>query len=118
MIQPKTHRPERMNSFIQIELNTIIKEYIEDLPGILTISRVETSKDLKYAKVWVSIVGGEDQKFLDALRNNIYHIQGELNHALSTKVLPRLSFVLDTSPRYAEHIDELLKKIHEEDQKN
>lgn len=114
-MQQKHFRSEKMSSLIQEELNGIIKEYIENLPGLLTISRVETSADLKWAKVWVSIIGGTDEAFLKALHDNIYDIQGALNKTLSTKIMPRLSFHLDTSPRYAEHIDDLIKKVHEEE---
>jgi ribosome-binding factor A len=112
----KSHRPEKMGALIQKELNVIIRNYLDTLAGIVTISKVELSKDLKWGKIWISIMGGDDQKILNELKANIYDIQGELNHVLASKVLPRISFHLDTSPRYAEHIDELIKKIHEEEE--
>jgi ribosome-binding factor A len=105
-----------MGALIQKELNVIIRNYLDTLSGIVTISKVELSKDLKWGKIWISIMGGDDQKILNELKANIYDIQGELNHVLASKVLPRISFHLDTSPRYAEHIDELIKKIHEEEE--
>ena len=46
-------------------------------------------------------------KFLAA---NIYDLQGEVNKHFHTKIIPRISFHLDTSPRYAQHIDEVIRK--------
>lgn len=83
--------------------------------GLITVSRVETSGDARWAKVWISIVGGDDDRILADIKKNIYDIQGELNRQLAMKMTPRLQFFLDTSPRYAQHINELINKIHEEE---
>ena len=42
------------------------------------------------------------------------NVKGAMNKHFATKIIPRLQFFLDTSPRYVEHIDELIRKIHEE----
>ena len=62
------------------------------------------------------MVGGKEEKIYNVLNRNIDDIQGELNDNLDTKMLPRISFHLDTAPRYAQHIDELIKHVHEEDE--
>jgi len=114
--EPKNpNRIPKVNSFIQVELGPILHEFTEDLPGIITISKVEASRDLRWAKVWISILEGNDDKTLAHINKNLYHIQGELNKKFTTKIIPRLQFFLDTSPRYVQHIDELIKKIHEEE---
>ncbi|HAG27342.1 TPA: hypothetical protein DCG61_00970, partial [Patescibacteria group bacterium] len=84
--------------------------------GITTVSRVEVSKDTKWAKVWISIVGGDDDAILKVIEKNMYDIQGELNRAVDLKLVPRLQFYLDTSPRYAQHINELIDQIRKEDE--
>ena len=53
---------------------------------------------------------------MEIIKKNIYDIQGELNRKIDLKLIPRLQFFLDTSPRYAQHINELIKKVHEEDE--
>ncbi|MDE2312002.1 MAG: 30S ribosome-binding factor RbfA [Patescibacteria group bacterium] len=111
-----TNRIAKVNSLIRHELGVILLEFLQGQKGITTITKVETSKDMKWAKVWISILGGDDDKILKFLELNIYDIQGELNQHFHTKIIPRISFHLDTSPRYAQHIDELIKKIHEEEQ--
>jgi ribosome-binding factor A len=116
MPQPKsTNRIEKLNSLIQRLVGTSLPEFLEGQNGLVTVSRVETSGDSRWAKVWISIVGGDDDKILAAIQKNIYDIQGELNRNMGMKMTPRLQFFLDTSPRYVQHIDELIKKIHEEE---
>lgn len=116
MNKPKkdTNRIARVNSLIEHKLGPILHEELAGGPGIVTISKVETSKDMKWTKVWISIFGGDDNGILKHINSRIYQIQGAMNKHFSTKIIPRLQFFLDTSPRYVEHIDELIKKIHEE----
>lgn len=117
MAQPKNpNRIEKLNSLIQRLVGTSLPEFLDGQNGLVTVSRVETSGDSRWAKIWVSIVGGDDDKILATIQKNIYDIQGELNRQMGMKMTPRLQFFLDTSPRYVQHIDELINKIHEEDE--
>jgi ribosome-binding factor A len=116
MAQPKnTNRIEKMNSLIQRLVGSSLPDFLEGQTGLVTVARVETSGDSKWAKVWISIVGGDDDKIFAALNKNIYDIQGDLNRQMGMKMTPRLQFFLDTSPRYVQHIDQLINQIHEED---
>lgn len=110
-----TNRIEKVNSLIQKIVGGEIQQYLEGGPGLVTVSKVEASRDLKWAKIWISIIGGDDDKIMALLQRHLYEIQGELNRSLAMKVIPRLQLFLDTSPRYAQHINELIKEIHEED---
>lgn len=110
-----TNRIAKVNSFIQQVLGPILLEFLDPGDGLVTISKVEASRDLRWAKIWISIFGGNDQKVLAHINHNLYYIQGQLNKKFSTKIVPRLQFFLDTSPRYAAHIDELVRKVHEEE---
>ncbi len=112
-----TNRIARVNSLIQQLVGEEIHQYLEPSPGIVTVSKVEASRDLKWAKVWISIIGGDDDKIMKILEHHLYDIQGELNRSLSMKIVPRLQFFLDTSPRYAQHINDLIKEIHKEEAK-
>ena len=99
---------------IQQILGQIMLPYLKSISGIVTIRKVETSRDLRWAKVWITIVDADDEATLNYLKNNIYDIQGELNRAVEMKIVPRISFHLDTTARYAQHIDEVFKRITEE----
>lgn len=116
MNQKPTNRIEKLNSLIQQQVGQTLKDTIETSGGLITVSRVETSGDSRWAKVWVSIVGGDDDQILASINKNLYDIQGELNRHLGMKMTPRLQFFLDTTPRYAQHIDELIKKVHEDEE--
>ncbi len=110
-----TNRIAKVNSLVEKALGPILQEFLDWQPGLVTISKVDTSKDMKYAKIWISIFKGDDAKILEHLSKNIYDIQGELNKNFHTKIIPRISFHLDTSPRYVEHIDELIREVHKND---
>ncbi|MDR3642445.1 MAG: ribosome-binding factor A [Candidatus Doudnabacteria bacterium] len=113
-VKKDTNRIAKVNSLIQHELGPILHEFLDWQNGLVTITKVDTSKDMKYCKVWISIFNGDDDKIMAFLLKNIYDLQGEVNKHFQTKIIPRISFHLDTSPRYVEHIDEVLRKIHEE----
>lgn len=113
-IKKNPNRIAKINSFIQQTLGPILMEFLNEHNGLVTVSKVETSRDLRWAKIWVSIFGGNDRQILDRINHNLYHIQGQLNQKFSTKIIPRLQFFLDTSPRYVEHINELVRRVHEE----
>jgi ribosome-binding factor A len=113
--QKPTNRIEKLNSIIQQQVGMTLKDTIDTAGGLVTVSRVETSGDARWAKVWISIVGGDDDTILKSIDKNLYDIQGELNRQLGMKMTPRLQFFLDTSPRYVQHIDELIKKVHAEE---
>ena len=115
IIKKDTNRIARVNSLIEHVLGPVLHEFLEGENGLVTISKVETSRDMKYAKIWISIFGGDDAKILKFLADNIFELQGKLNSAMKTKIFPRISFHLDTSPRYVEHVDELIRKVREEE---
>ncbi len=111
----KPNRMEKINSLIQLLLGTIILPYTKDQDTIITISKVQTSRDLRWAKVWITVVDeAKDQKVMKTLQNNLYDIQGELNRQMEVKMIPRVSFHLDTTARYADHINKIFHKIEAE----
>jgi ribosome-binding factor A len=140
-VKKDTNRIAKVNSLIQHELGPVLHEFLDWQKGLVTITKVETSKDMKYAKIWISIFNpgptpsqaellaaasksrkqkpylAFDEKILKFLAENIYDIQGEVNKHFHTKIIPRISFHLDTTPRYAQHIEEVLKRVREEDTK-
>jgi ribosome-binding factor A len=110
-----TNRIEKVNALVQQEVGRILQNYLDSDSGLVTISKVQTSKDMRWAKIWISIMSGDDEKILKHIHHNLYDIQGDLNRTIETKIVPRLQFFLDTSPRYAEHISEVINRLHNED---
>ncbi|MCQ2182870.1 MAG: 30S ribosome-binding factor RbfA [Bacteroidales bacterium] len=81
--------------------------------AMVTVSEVRISPDLSSAKVFVSIFPSAKADGVMAILNEkMGEIRGELGRqvALQLRIVPELTFLLDTTLDYAEHIDELLKK--------
>lgn len=115
MDKPATTRQLKVAREIQKALAEIIRSKGMAAFGgaLLTVSEVRVSPDLSLAKVFVSIFPSEKQESVMALlEENLRAIRGELGHVMGKqlRIVPEISFLLDTSLDYAEHIDELLKK--------
>lgn len=113
-----SNRVARVNSLIERVLGQILRKVLEEETGLVTITKVETTRDLKYTKVWLSVLHGDYSNIFRILQKHIYRIQGELNKYFTTKVIPRVSFHLDTTPGYVERIEEIIKKIHNDSDKS
>jgi ribosome-binding factor A len=55
-----TNRIEKVEALIQKEVGKILHNILDTELGLVTVSKVEASRDLRWAKVWVSIVGKDD----------------------------------------------------------
>jgi ribosome-binding factor A len=81
--------------------------------AMVTVSEVRISPNLSVAKVFVSIFPSDRQEaVMGILKDNLKVIRGELGHKIGRqfRIIPDLTFFLDTSIDYAQHIEELLKK--------
>jgi len=85
--------------------------------GFVSVIRVETTGDLKNARIYVSIMGddGEVEKSLEGLRSARSYFQRELGHRMSSRYTPVISFVLDESIEYSDRIDRILSELKRED---
>ena len=61
-VKKDTNRIAKVNSLIQKELGPVLHEFLDWQKGLVTITKVDTSKDMKYAKIWISIFNGDDNK--------------------------------------------------------
>ena len=105
-----TQRILKINKLIKQELGKIILTDV-DFPKdiILTITKVKTSADLRYADVFISVLPADkDIEIEKMLKEDIYFIQGKLNRKLHLKPLPKIKFTIDKSGEYVERIDELI----------
>jgi ribosome-binding factor A len=118
--QPFTQRQLRVGELLkQLLGNLFLKEEVT-LPSIntrvITVSEVRMSPDLKHAKVFVMPLGGKNSEFvLQSLINNSGLIKKQISRSWKNKFLPNLDFVLDESFDYAEKIEKLIIKTHEND---
>jgi len=107
-------RPQRLSSQIREELSLILLREVRD-PGIgfITVTDVELTADLRLAKVYVSVMGSEEERAraLSGLERAGGFIRHKLGERLTVRFIPELSFRLDQSLDYGERIDRLLEQI-------
>lgn len=106
-------RLQKVNELIKTSIAEIISREAEMPPGVfVTVTKVDTSRDLRYAKVFVSVF--PEKRFghtMEYLEKKIYSIQGLLNRQLHMKPLPRVEFVADKTEVEADKIEKLLKEL-------
>ena len=98
---PQTHRIERVNELIRAEISDLLLRGTKDprLSGYISINAVQTTPDLRHAKVLVSCVCEEERKqeILAALHSASGYFRSELAKHLTMRRVPELHFVWDMS---------------------
>ena len=111
-------RPERVQEALRQEISKIALEEIKDPRiGFLTITKVDLTKDLRYAKVYFSVLGGAKEKALalKGLNSAKGYIKGMVADRISLRLVPEISFRIDESIEHTMEIYELLKKAKKKD---
>lgn len=105
-----TERTVKINKLIKEHLGEILTRELSLKPGIfLTISKVDTTADLRYAQVFISVFPYKEANYaLKTLSKEMYSLQGALNKKLQMRPLPRLSFKLDSTEESADKIEKIL----------
>ena len=103
----------RINNEVHRELSSIIREVKDPrIHPLTTVSAVQVAPDLKTCKVYVSVIGGDEdrQKTNEGLKSAAGFVRRELAHRLNLRNTPELHFIMDTS---IEDAIEMMKKIDE-----
>ena len=112
------YRKERMQDLIREEISDIIQKEIKD-PGLgfITIIDVRMTEDLKYAKVYYSVYGSDEEveNTINALRRARGFIKHILGKRIKLRYMPEVSFILDTDEERARRVDEILERVKAED---
>jgi ribosome-binding factor A len=110
-----TRRIERLNELIREEISELILRQAKDprLDCFLTVTKVNASPDLRNAKVFISIMGTEEEKnkAMNGLSSASGFFHHELMKRLSLRHTPQLSFHQDDSIERAAHVLNLMKEI-------
>jgi len=106
-------RIQRVNALIKRELSQLIlKEFDFPLDILVTLTRVETTSDLRDTNVWISIIPDEkNKKIIEILDKNIYFLQQKLNKRLKMRPLPRIKFLEEKKTKEAGRVEEILEKL-------
>lgn len=113
----------RANDDIQFVLSKLIRE-IKDprvQQGMISVTRVETTGDLRYSKVWLSVMGMRDEKeFKRGLKSAAGWLRRELGNSMKLRYTPELVFEIDHSIEYGAHISDVINSldIRQDDEEN
>ena len=110
---------ERLNHAFQEEISKILMTEIKDQDiKFVTITGVETTNDLSYAKVYFTVLDDTKRETTQqALNGAASFIRGKLSERVEVRHTPELKFIYDTSIEYGNHIDDIIDDIHTEDKK-
>lgn len=110
------NRTDRLNSEFQKEIYEIISRKLQNpkITAMFSVLKVDTSKDLKHAKVFLSIYSNSEEKkkeTFEAISNDAKKIRYELSKGARLRTVPELTFVLDESMDYSDKMEKLLNSL-------
>ncbi|MDH7480948.1 MAG: 30S ribosome-binding factor RbfA [Armatimonadota bacterium] len=112
-------RLERVKELLKSEISEIIRREIKDPRlGFVTITDAEVSKDLRHAKIFISVLGDEQKKqeTLNVLQSAAGFIRGEFGRHARMKIIPEITFKLDTTVERGARIFELLEQVKRDEE--
>ncbi len=112
-----TRRTERINSLLREEISDLLRRGMKDprIGGLVTITEVDVSPDLRQAKVYVSVLGTEEEKLatFQGLKAAARFLQRELRRRLTIRRTPELTFMQDESLEEGARMLRLLQETRE-----
>lgn len=113
------YRSGRLSEEIKKEVSKMIFEEIKDprISNMTSITDIEVTKDLRYAKIYISVYGNEDEKknTLEGLKSATGFIRHELGKRIKLRYTPELIFEIDNSIEYGAHISKILKELDKQE---
>jgi len=114
-------RIDRISEQVRREVDMIIRERVSDprVKGTFSVTRADVTRDLRYAKVYVSILEEENREpMMAALKKAAGFVRHELRESMIIRYAPEILFELDNNIEYGIHIASVLKQVHPEDEEN
>ncbi len=121
-MRKNSNRIIRINQEVMNELSSILRGDLKDprISALTTIVKVDTTPDLKFCKVYVSVMGDEreQKERVEGIKSSGGHIRSELAHRINLRSTPQLTFVIDHSIEYGVEISALIDKVvrHDEEE--
>lgn len=113
----ENRRPDRVAEAIRTEVATFLHEEAKDprLVALVTVTAVEVTRDLRHAKVFVSLLGTDEEKksTVEGLESLAGHLRSRLGRVLRLRSAPEIAFATDPSVARAARIETLLAQIKE-----
>lgn len=113
-----SRRVDRINGLLREEISRLLSREIKDprLSGLLTITQVSTSSDLRNAKVYLSVLGTDEENSaaLRGIQSAATFMRKQLRERLRLKYVPFLTFEIDNSMETSDHIFRLMDQARKE----
>ncbi len=107
-------RKERVAEQIKQEIGNLLVRDVKDPDlNMVTITKAQMSPDLRYAKIYYSVMKDKELAAAALERAGAF-LRVEIGKRIKLRYVPELQFIYDDSGEYADHIESLLRKIHEE----
>ena len=111
-------RPDRVAEAIREEVAGFLADGVKDprVRGLVTVTGVDLTRDLRHAKIFVSIMGTDAERAatLEGLDAVAAHLRGRVGRALRLRVAPDIAFRTDASIAHAARIESLLEEVRRE----
>ena len=114
MTGKNSNRLGRIDEELKKEISNIINYELKNpkITGLISVTKTKITPDLKYAKVYVSILNAKNtQETFANLKKSTGYIRTEIAKRINLRITPELIFVLDDSMEYGAKIDQILKEI-------
>ena len=109
------NRLNRINEELKKEISQIISFDLKnpDATGLISVTKVKITPDLKYAKIYISVLNAKNtDKTIEALQASSGFIRSEIAKRINLRVTPELVFEKDDSIEYGMKIDSILKDLN------
>lgn len=110
-------RPEKVAHLMRREIAEILQQRLRDprISAMVSVTDVEVTHDLSFAKVYVSIMGSPEERAstLEALAHAAGFVRHELGPRLKLREVPDVRFIHDESLDRGARVEELLKRLHD-----
>lgn len=115
---PNPHRQEKLGEQIAVEVSDLLRTRVKDpRVGFATVTHVEVSGDYRHAKIFVSVMGSDEERAttMKVLKHATGFLRHELASRLTLRFMPEIVFKLDTSIEEGTRILELIHQVEQEE---
>lgn len=107
------YRQDRVNDAVKEEMAQILRDVKDPriAGAFVSITAAEVTKDLKFAKIFFSVLDSDPKEVGKALKNASGFFRSELAKRLNLRITPQLAFEYDSSMKYGANISEILKSL-------
>lgn len=114
-------RIDRISEQVRREVDRILRDQLSDprIQGTFSVTRAEVTRDLRYAKIYVSILEEENRApMMAALKKAAGFVRHELGQSMIIRYAPEIIFEEDHNIEYGIHIASVLKQVRPEEETN